>query len=725
MTPIDALQVWPVRDALARLATLNNNYTPAHRFEVAVAPTLEELDTKLVDPHSLKEAWLEVFPEGQVQMIMTEELSQGIDLNHPGWWISTAGDLLLVYRGIDKQGLCTLEDPQQQQVQLTRAELLGRGNLSLVHVQPIKDELHKRPESASEWFIHAIGKRRADINDSIVASVVMNLLAVATALYSMQVYDRVIPSQSNATLIVLTIGVMLSIGFEYTLKQIRAKLVDQSFKNIDNELSLVFFNQALRIRLDARPKDVGTFISELRSFEGVRAFMTSATLFVLADAPFALFFTLIIMYIGGVLGLIPLVFLVIMLVIGYSLSKRLQYTNQMLAEETNRKQGFLMESMDGIESVKATGGEAQLLHRWHQLQMQLSPRELQVRDISTTASSMTAAIQQVTYVATVAVGAMLIHDSKLTMGGLIACSILGGRILAPLMQIPQLLVQWGQIRYSLEHLNKIMAMPSDQKDREHFVTPSSFESKLVAEQVEFGYQADQPFLQIPQLQFKAGQSIAVLGRVGSGKSTLLKVLSGLYFPSAGRVLFSEIDIKQLSPDLMREQIGYLPQDVRLIKGTLKENLTLGLPFATDSEILAACEKVGLDRLIKSHPAGLGLSIAEGGMGLSGGQKQMVALARLFLANPRVMLLDEPTASLDRDLELKVLKELFAWMSPERILVIVTHKPQVLQYVSQIMILESGKVARYGERQEMLNLLQGKAPPPNNTTGTVPVPSPIQ
>lgn len=719
MTPLDSIQSWPTRHALARLATLNNNYTPAHRFEVAVAPTPEESAPKLIDPQSLKDAWLEVFPEGQVQMIMTAELSQGVDLNHPGWWISGGGDVLLIYRGTDKQGLCTLEGPRQQQVQMTRAELLERGTLSIVHVQPFKDKIHKRPESASEWFIHAIGKRRSDINDSIIASVVMNLLAIATALYSMQVYDRVIPSQSNATLIVLTIGVMLSILFEYTLKQIRAKLVDQSFKNIDNELSLVFFNQALRIRLDARPKDVGTFISELRSFEGVRAFMTSATLFVLADAPFAIFFSLIIMYIGGILGLIPIVFMIIMLVIGYSLSKRLQYTNQMLAEETNRKQGFLIESMDGIESIKATGGESQLLHRWHRLQMELSPRELQVRNISTTAGSMTAAIQQVTYVATVAIGAMLVHESKLTMGGLIACSILGGRILAPLMQIPQLLVQWGQIRFSLEHLNKIMAMPSDQKDREHFVTPSVVVAKLAAEKVQFGYQAEQPFLQVPQLMFTEGQSVAILGRVGSGKSTLLKVLSGLYQPANGRVLLSDIDTKHLSPDLLREQIGYLPQDVRLIKGSLKDNLTLGLPFATDDEILSACEKVGLDRLIKSNSAGLGLPVSEGGLGLSGGQKQMVVLARLFLANPKIMLLDEPTASLDRDLELKVLKELFSWMAPDKILVVVTHKPQVLQYVSKIMILESGRVARFGDRQEILDLMQGKNAP--SALGTVPVP----
>ena len=224
MTTLDVLKTWPAREALARLATLNNNYTPAHRFEVAVAPTLEESTPKLIDPQSLKDAWLEVFPEGQVQSLMTEEACQGVDLNHPGWWVSVAGDQLLIYRGIDKQGLCTLEDTEQQQVQVSRAELLERGNLGLAHVEPVKDELHKRPESASEWFIHAIGKRRADINDSIVASVVMNLLAVATALYSMQVYDRVIPSQSNATLIVLTIGVMLSILFEYTLKQIRAKL---------------------------------------------------------------------------------------------------------------------------------------------------------------------------------------------------------------------------------------------------------------------------------------------------------------------------------------------------------------------------------------------------------------------------------------------------------------------------------------------------------------------
>jgi ATP-binding cassette subfamily C protein LapB len=422
--------------------------------------------------------------------------------------------------------------------------------------------------------------------------------------------------------------------------------------------------------------------------------------------------------------LVPIGFVVVMLLIGFSLSRQSQKVQEMITEEANRKQGFLIESMDGIESIKATGGESQLLHRWHQILQKLSPQELVARNISTNVSSMTSAIQQVTYVSTVAIGAMLIHDSKLTMGGLIACSILGGRILSPLIQIPQLLLQWSGIKMSLTQLNRIMAMPSDQDNLANFVTPSNISATLEAEDIQFGYYPEQISIQVPKLSLSAGDSVAVLGRVGSGKSTLLKVLSGLYQPNQGRILFSGIDERHLSPDFLREQVGYLPQEVRLIKGTLKENLILGLPFATDSEILAAAEKVGLDRLIKAHPAGLSLPLAEGGLGLSGGQKQMVALARLFLAKPQVLLLDEPTASLDRDLEIKVLQELFAWMGPEKILLIVTHKPQVLQYVSKIMIVEGGKILKYGERQEMLNLMQGKplvqnqvTPTPNNGNQT--------
>ena len=725
MSVFQSMLSWRAREALSRCATLNNNYTPVHRFEVHTTPVLDENTQTTWDLTSLNKAWSEVFPEGEsLEVTKSSDETTAMDWNHPGLWLSNDGQRLLVYRGIDKQNLCTLEDANQQQIQLTREELLNEGRLVMMHVRPIENSLHQIPKTATEWFIHTIGKRRSDINDGIVASLVMNLLAVATSLYSMQVYDRVIPSQSNATLIVLTIGVLLSITFEYTLKQIRAKLVDQSFKNIDDELNLVFFNKALRIRLDARPKDIGTFIAELRSFEGVRGFMTAATLFVLADAPFVIFFILIITFIGGPLGLVPIGFVVVMLLIGFSLSRQSQKVQEMITEEANRKQGFMIESMDGIESIKATGGESQLLHRWHQILQKLSPQELVARNISTNVSSMTSAIQQVTYVSTVAIGAMLIHDSKLTMGGLIACSILGGRILSPLMQIPQLLLQWSGIKMSLTQLNRIMAMPSDQDNLANFVTPSNVSATLEAEDIQFGYYPEQISIQVPKLSLSAGDSVAVLGRVGSGKSTLLKVLSGLYQPNQGRVLFSGIDERHLSPDFLREQVGYLPQEVRLIKGTLKENLILGLPFATDSEILAAAEKVGLDRLIKAHPAGLSLPLAEGGLGLSGGQKQMVALARLFLAKPQVLLLDEPTASLDRDLEIKVLQELFAWMGPEKILLIVTHKPQVLQYVSKIMIVEGGKILKYGERQEMLNLMQGKplvqnqvTPTPNNGNQT--------
>lgn len=711
MSIFSAMTSWRAREALSRCATLNHNYTPTHRFEVVTAPVADAETPILWHLSSLTAAWLEVFPEGETQNLKTAETTpQGVSAwNHPGLWLSQDQTLLLVYRGMDKQGLCTLEDATQRQIQLSREELIQLGQLVLLHVSPIENHLHQVPQSATEWFIYTIGKRRADINDGIVASLVMNLLAVATSLYSMQVYDRVIPSQSNATLIVLTVGVLLSIGFEYVLKQIRAKLVDQSFKNIDDELSLVFFKKALRIRLDARPRDLGTFIAELRSFEGVRGFLTAATLFVLADAPFAILFILIITFIGGPLGLVPIGFAVVMLLIGFTLSRQSQKAQEMITEEANRKQGFMIEAMDGIESVKAIGGESQLLHRWHQILAKLSPQELFARNVSTNVTSMTSAMQQITYVTTVALGAMLIHDSKLTMGGLIACSILGGRILSPLMQIPQLLLQWSGIKLSLAQLNRIMAMPSDQDERSQFVTPEQTTAKLELDQVQFGYHPEIMSLQVPQLQLQAGESVAIIGRVGSGKTTLLKVLSGLYQPTQGRALFSGIDERHLSPDYLREHVGYLPQEVRLIKGSLKENLTLGLPFATDSEVLAAAEKVGLDRLIKSHPAGLSLPLAEGGLGLSGGQKQMVALARLFLAQPQVLLLDEPTASLDRDLEVKVMQELFSWMSPEKILVIVTHKPQVLQYVSKIMIVDSGKILRFGPRDEILALMQGKPP----------------
>jgi len=701
-------KIWTLPDALARISHLQGHYIAAHLFkspaEIANTDTVH-------DANHIQEAWLHAHPEGEMTEIkvINPEMADlqffGLCLNHETGQITVARALNAKNRELTIESIPG-EAPQVVSLDtiLLRAKLY---QLSCF-VQQNDPGSKESNVTATDWFINGLGKKRPQITDGIVATFVMNLLAVATAMYSMQVYDRVIPSQSNATLIVLTVGVLISIGFEFLMRVVRAKLVDETFKKVDLELSSIFFHKALGIKLDARPKNTGTFISELRQFESVRNFMTSATLFVFADAPFAIIFAFVIMMVGGVLGLIPLFFVVVMLSIGFIQSHKLRHTNEKLIEESHRMGALLIESMDGIESIKAANAESQILHNWKSVNLSQSGRELFSRNISTTASSLASSVQQIAYVSTVAVGAFLIHANTLTVGGLIACTILGGRVLAPLTQIPSLIVQWSQIKISLKGLDEIMKLPSDNDSTVSKVIPESSKAQLSLENLEFEYDQNRICLSVPRLDFKPGEVVVIMGKVGSGKSTLIKLLSGLYSPTRGRVLMDKIDLTHLSNGYVREKIGYLPQDVRLIRGTLKENLTLGLPFATDSQILAATEKSGLDRLIKNHPAGLGLNISDGGIGLSGGQKQLVALTRLFLAEPTITLFDEPTASLDGELEAHILNQLKHLIHSNGLMIIVSHKPSLLQLATRMIIVDNGRVVEDGPRDEVLKRIKEKA-----------------
>ena len=709
---------WELNQALARISSLLGVHQAAHNFETESLP--EEARSGALDK-KLVTLWERVHVEGEIQAADWSNLHQS-NLKHlTGLLINNSDSRFTLVRGLEAADYLVVENSDLSQSRLLIDSIKDSHTFYLFSVQPFAtyDVIHQgKPMSAKDWFTFVISKRRKQISDGILATFVMNSLALGTAMYSMQVYDRVVPSQSYSTLIVLTVGAFIAIGFELLLRQVRAKMIDETFKSADLELSSVFFNKALGIRLDARPNNFGTFISEIRQFESIRAFMTSATLYVLADAPFAIFFSLIMMFVGAWLGLIPLAFVFIMLTLGFIHSSKLKETNQAILEEGNRKNGFLIESMDGIESIKASSGEPQLLRTWQRMNQSQGERELYLKNISTSSSTSSAALQQIAYISIVALGVTMIHNNQLTMGGLIGCTILSGRILGPLTQIPQLLVQWGQIKGSIDGLNRIMSLPTDTDNHDSAIIPDKVAAKLNFEQVTFEYHKDQKSVVIEDLNLLPGEIVAIMGKVGSGKSTLLKLLSGLYKPNQGRVLLDNLDITHLSSGFVREQIGYLPQDVRLIRGTLKDNLTLGLPFASDQQVLEATEKVGLDRLVKRHPAGINLPISEGGLGLSGGQKQMVALARLFLANPKILLLDEPTASLDGELENHVIHQLIKNMSRDKMLVIVSHKPSVLRFATRLIIVDNGRIIQNGPRDEVLGQLKSMAEKqkaqPNNT-----------
>jgi ATP-binding cassette subfamily C protein LapB len=375
--------------------------------------------------------------------------------------------------------------------------------------------------------------------------------------------------------------------------------------------------------------------------------------------------------------------------------------------ETNQKNGLLVEAIDGIESIKAVGGEWKMLEHWKQLTQKTASKELTSRSITSFATSASQTVQQLSYVLMVAIGAYAVGSGKITMGALMACSIISNRALSPIAQIASKIVQWQSAKAALKGLDEMMKLPVDTQDGMEMTILEDMQGKIQLDQVAFAYQGNQVVFKHPQLVIKPGERVAIIGTIGSGKSTLIKLLSGLYKPTEGKVFLDDVDMHHISPVFLRESIGYLTQDIRLFNGTLRYNLTIGLQSPSDSKILSACEKTGLIQIIKQHPKGLDLPIFEGGRGLSGGQRQLVGLTRMLLLKPKILLLDEPTASIDGELEQTILKVLFTEADPQSVILLSTHKLALLKYVERVIVLDRGKIRFDGPRAEVIAKLKGQ------------------
>lgn len=690
---------------LSRLAGLLGQAVPAHRFGMMSRTTDGLMVDNLSREERLKAWWLGRFPTARIQHIEPKNLKPS---DFPLVWVGSEGEQVLLVRGGSGRHRLTCQDAEGHPCVLPMSDA-RQGQLLKLTIMPARPgESGHRAMSATDWFATSIRRYRSVFFEGVVATFVISMVGLVAALYSMQVYDRVIPTKGYATLWVLTIGVVIAILMELVLKQVRAFMVDRACKAIDQELSAVFFGKALDIRMDARPNTVGTFASQIRHFESVRNFLTSSSLFIMADMPFAILFVGVIAIIAGPVALVPLVAVPLAVLAGMSFRGPIEKYTAMYMKESNEKNGLLIEAIDGIESVKAANAEWKMLDRWRSMTTTIAESELKMRLFSTLSSNLTQTIQQLSYAGMIAAGAYAINAGQLTMGGLIACAIISGRALTPVAQLPGLIVQWQHAKIALLSLNGIMDMPSDRDQSERLVVPERCQGEIRMNKLSFSYTKDLPGLEIAALQVMPGDRIAILGSVGSGKTTLVKLMSGLFKPTTGHVYLDQVDMVHLAPEFVREHVGYLPQDVRLFNGTLRHNLTLGLPMPGDSQILKAAALTGLDQVIQNHPLGLELMIAEGGRGLSGGQRQLVGLTRMLLACPKVLLLDEPTASMDAKLENRVMHHLFEQMPQDSAIVVVTHKPSVLSYVSRILVVDKGRVVLDGPRDEVLNRLRQPA-----------------
>ena len=547
----------------------------------------------------------------------------------------------------------------------------------------------------------------------VVATCLINLFAVSTSLFAMQVYDRVVPTLAYTTLTTLAVGMAIVVVLDWTLKILRARILDSLASAVDERLSQQVFEHLLQLRLDAQPRSLGTLAAQITSLETVRRFFTATVIFALIDLPFALMFLAFIMVIGGKVAWVYVLLLPAAVLLGLVTQWRLKGLARDQLSRSNERQGLLVDSIRGAESIRANNAANRFADEWRQLTQSINRYGIAQRAFSSLSSVTTSSLSVTAYVAGVVVGVTQIEAGLLTMGGLIACTILGGRVIAPVAQSVHHLVQWQHVKQALLMVHGVLALAPQRRGDQQLLTPAVPPDSLSLEGVLFAYQTSQVNqLNIDQLQFNAGDRVLLLGPVGSGKSTLLKVLAGLYQPHAGRVRLGLADLWAVDPELVTSWIGYLPQSVQLFRGTLRSNLSL-TGTASDDRLLEISAQLGIDTLSADSSFGMDLPISEGGEGLSGGQRQLVALARLFINQPRIWLFDEPTASMDRDMEQRVWQALEKAVQPDDIVIVSTHRPMLAaKLVNRVLIMQHGRIVQDDSPENLLPRMVGQPAAPS-------------
>lgn len=607
-------------------------------------------------------------------------------------------------------------DGLEQELDHAQLSVLYLGYCWFIKSKMVSDNRSELPEYhlPKAWFWKVIWRFRGYYYQVILATIIINFLALVSSLYVMNVYDRVIPNQAYETLWVLSIGVVLAILFEFAAKMIRGHLTDIAGKKADLIISSALFRRVMALRLADRPASSGSYANNLREFESVRDFMTSASLLTLVDLPFLLLFITVIGIVGGKLALVPLIIIPIVVIVGLLVQRPLsRYINESMKESSQRS-GLAVEAIEGIETLKTNNATSWAQQRWDEYTAKTSASSIKVKDTSNLMVNFAVAMQQLNTVFLVLVGTYLIHAEntaeRITMGALIASVILSGRALAPLAQIAGLATRFQQAKLALQGVNDIVSRPIERSPERKYITLDNVQGAITFENVSFKYQQDSSSaVSDLRITIRPGEKVGILGRIGSGKSTMLKLASGLYDTEKGNVTLDGVDMRQLDPNFLRNQVVLLSQAPRLFLGTLRENMDLARTdgYSTDQDLLVALKRFGLDKIIRNHPRGLDMPLGEDGLGLSGGQKQIIALARMTLRDPRVVLLDEPTTSLDQATERIALNAIAQW-GRDRTMLLVTHRPQVLQIVNRIIVMDNGKVVMDGPRDLVLqNLMQSE------------------
>ena len=548
---------------------------------------------------------------------------------------------------------------------------------------------------------------------ALIASLSISIFALVISLYSMQVYDRVIPTGGINTLITLSVGALIAIFIEFCLKIAKSTVLDNANKDMDMKYSHKIFDKFLKIRCDALPKSIGQLTGQLQSYASVRGFITMFISFIIIDFPFALFFLAIIALISQELALIMLLFLFLTIISGFIYGNRTDALIKSSTLSSYKKLGLLVETVENAESIKSTNSGWKFQNKWNSLTNDGIDDEYKIKHFNEISSYITFLIQQINYMFLIAMGAYIISSSdKLTMGSLIAISILSSRVLNPFASIPSIVMSWSRAKMSIDDLNNIFKLPSDNEGMEKPINPIMLNVDLVCNDIQFAYSKDSAVLKTKKLRITQGEKIGILGVIGSGKSTLLKVLAGLYKPQDGMISLNGINLHQISREKISQTIGYLPQNVKLFSGTLRDNLILGMIGIKDETIIEASKLSGLINLINSSPQGLDTLVPEGGDSVSSGQRQLIGLTRLIILNPDIWLLDEPTANIDETTERMFLNFLNSYLI-NKTLVIISHKQSSFSIVNRLIVMSQNEIYLDGSKNDVIAHLSSVANNHNN------------
>lgn len=620
----------------------------------------------------------------------------------------------------DQQACIVLNRPVDGKVEIATPESLdGRHKVSIEELERLytgtfivvrpKIRLDARTAEIAQaaprnWFWSEVLQHTPIYGEVILAAGLINILAISTSLFSMQIYDRVLPNKAVNTLWVLAIGVITAYLFDLVLRTLRGYLLDRAGKGLDRKVSSSLFEHILQIKMAARPQSAGSFANNMAQYESLRDFFTSATMSALVDLPFLFVFLALIYVIAGSVVLVPMVLVPLVFIVSLCVQAPMRKAVERSYREQAQKHAVLIESLNGLDTIKASSAEGQLQRDWDGYVAASAQSAMSSRLWSTLGINFVMFASNLSSVLVLIVGSYLTFDGKMTSGAMVAASMLTGRAMAPLGQIAGLIIRFHQSWSSLKGLNRLMKMPVERPAGKVFLRRPNVLGEIEFRNVSFKYpNSETHALEGISFKIKPGERVGIVGRIGSGKTTIERLILGLYEPKEGAVLLDGTDIRQLDPTDLRQNIGCVLQDPHLFFGSVKDNIVLGAPYVDEESVIRAASMAGVDQFVRQHPAGYDMPVGEGGRQLSGGQRQSITLARALLLDPPILLLDEPTSSMDNSSE-NSLKERLATVCGGKTLILVTHRSSMLSLVDRLLVLDRGKIVADGPKSSVLDAL---------------------